>query len=148
VTVLLRPARRADLARIVALIADDEISAARTGTFDDAHLAGFDAIEADPNNELVVAERDGEVVGTMQLTFVPGISRYGATRLLVEAVRVDSRLRGQGIGRQMMLWAHERGRARGCVLAQLTSDKRRPDAHRFYRSLGYAQSHEGFKLPL
>lgn len=147
-TLRLRPARREDLARIVELIADDAISAARTGAFDDAHVAGFEAVEADPNNELVVAELDGEVVGTMQLTFVPGISRHGATRLLVEAVRVDARLRGGGIGRQMMLWAHERGRARGCVLAQLTSDKRRTDAHRFYLALGYEQSHEGFKLPL
>ena len=147
-TVSFRDARRTDLARIVELIADDAISAERTGTYDARHLAAFEVIQADPNNELVVAEIEGEVVGTMQLTYVPGISRHGATRLLVEAVRVDSRLRGNGIGRQMMLWAHERGRDRGCVLAQLTSDKRRSAAHRFYRSLGYEQSHEGFKLAL
>lgn len=145
---LLRPAGVDDLARIVELIADDVISAERTGSFDAAHLAAFEAIDVDPNNEVIVAELDGAVVGTMQLTYVPGISRHGATRLLVEAVRVDARLRGGGIGRQMMLWAHERGRARGCVLAQLTSDKRRTDAHRFYLSLGYDQSHEGFKLAL
>jgi len=145
---VLRPAVVEDLARIVELIADDAIAARRTGAFGAAHLAAFEAIEADPNNELVVAELDGAVVGTMQLTYVPGISRDGATRLLVEAVRVDVGLRGAGIGRQMMLWAHERGRARGCVLAQLTSDKRRTDAHRFYRSLGYDQSHDGFKLAL
>jgi GNAT superfamily N-acetyltransferase len=84
----------------------------------------------------------------MQLTFIPGVARNGASRLQVEAVRVDRSLRGQGIGRRLMEYAHERGRARGCVLAQLTSDKRRPEAHRFYRSLGYEQSHEGFKLPL
>lgn len=143
-----RPATRADLPRVVALIADDAVAAARTGTFGPAHEAGFDAIEASTNDELVVAELDGEVVGVMQLTFVPGISRNGATRLLVEAVRVDARLRGRGLGRALMEHAHERGRERGCVLAQLTSDKQRPDAHRFYRSLGYAQSHEGFKLPL
>lgn len=146
--VTFRPAVRADLERVVALIADDAVAAARTGTFGPAHEAGFAAIEASPNDELWVAELDGEVVGTMQLTFVPGISRAGATRLLVEAVRVDARLRGQGLGRRLMEHAHARGRQRGCALAQLTSDKTRPDAHRFYRSLRYAQSHEGFKLPL
>jgi GNAT superfamily N-acetyltransferase len=146
--VTLRPAARADLERVVELIADDAVAAARTGTFGPAHAAGFAAIAASPNDELWVAELDGEVVGTMQLTFVPGISRAGATRLLVEAVRVDARLRGQGLGRRLMEHAHARGRERGCALAQLTSDKARTDAHRFYRSLGYAQSHEGFKLPL
>ncbi|MEU2200561.1 GNAT family N-acetyltransferase [Isoptericola sp. NPDC019482] len=146
--VTFRLATRDDLPRIFELIVDDAIAAARTGEFGPAHVAGFEAIEASPDNELVVAELDGAVVGCMQLTFVPGISRYGATRLLVEAVRIDAALRGQGLGRAMMEHAHARGRERGCILAQLTSDKQRPDAHRFYRSLGYAQSHEGFKLPL
>ena len=146
--VTFRTARLDDLARVVELIADDAIAARRTGELGDEHHVAFAAIDADPNNELVVADVGGEVVGVMQLTFVPGISRRGATRLLVEAVRVDARLRGQGIGRAMMAWAHERGRERGASLAQLTSDKARGDAHRFYRSLGYAQSHEGFKLPL
>ena len=147
-SVTFRDATRDDLARIVELIADDAVAAARTGTFGPAHLAAFEAIQASPNDRLVVAELDGAVVGVMQLTFVPGISRNGATRLLVEAVRVDAALRGQGLGRRLMEHAHELGRERGCALAQLTSDKERPDAHRFYRSLGYAQSHEGFKLPL
>ncbi|GAB3102160.1 N-acetyltransferase family protein [Isoptericola nanjingensis] len=146
--VTFRLATRDDLPRVVELIADDAVAAARTGVFGPAHVAGFEAVDASPNDELVVAELDGAVVGCMQLTFVPGISRNGATRLLVEAVRVDAALRGQGLGRALMAHAHERGRERGCVLAQLTSDKQRPDAHRFYRSLGYAQSHEGFKLPL
>lgn len=145
---IFRTAVEADLDRIVELIADDAVARERTGNFGDAHRRAFAAIDADPNNELIVVERDGVVVGTMQLTVIPGISRNGASRLLIEAVRVDSSLRGQGIGSAMMEWAHERGRARGCVLAQLTSDKQRPDAHRFYRALGYAQSHEGFKLPL
>lgn len=143
-----REAERDDLERVVELIADDAVAATRTGTYGAAHVAGFEAVAASPDNELVVAESDGEVIGVMQLTFIPGISRNGASRLLVEAVRVDRALRGQGIGRLMMEHAHERGRARGCVLAQLTSDKQRPDAHRFYRNLGYEQSHEGFKLPL
>ncbi|HEV6954521.1 MAG TPA: GNAT family N-acetyltransferase [Promicromonospora sp.] len=143
-----REARRTDLERIVELIADDAVAARRTGTYGETHVRGFEAIAASPDNELVVAEVDGAVVGVMQLTFIPGISRNGASRLLVEAVRVDKELRGQGVGARMMEHAHERGRARGCALAQLTSDKQRPDAHRFYRRLGYAQSHEGFKLPL
>ncbi|PFG43053.1 ribosomal protein S18 acetylase RimI-like enzyme [Isoptericola jiangsuensis] len=146
--VTFRAATLADLPRVVELIADDPVAAARTGEFGPGHVAGFEAIEASGNDELVVAELDGAVVGCLQLTFVPGISRGGATRLLVEAVRVDARLRGRGLGRALMAYAHARGRERGCVLAQLTSDKERPDAHRFYRSLGYAQSHEGFKLPL
>jgi len=143
-----RSAVAADLARVVELIADDAVAAARTGELGPEHEAAFAAIDADPNNELVVVELDGQVVGTMQLTVIPGISRRGASRLLVEAVRVDRRLRGRGVGRAMMTWAHAWGVERGCVLAQLTSDKQRDDAHRFYRSLGYAQSHEGFKLTL
>ncbi|MBL0884748.1 GNAT family N-acetyltransferase [Myceligenerans indicum] len=151
--IIFREARRDDLSRVVELIADDAVAARRAGTFGAAHVRGFEAIQASPDNDLVVAVRDGgsgdgEVIGCMQLTYIPGISRNGAGRLLVEAVRVDAALRGQGIGRLLMEHAHERGRARGCVLAQLTSDKQRPDAHRFYRSLGYQQSHEGFKLPL
>lgn len=143
-----REAKLDDLERVVELIADDAVAARRTGSYGEPHLRAFEAIAASPDNELVVAESDGAVIGVMQLTYIPGISRNGASRLLVEAVRVSSELRGQGIGRLMMEHAHERGRARGCVLAQLTSDKQRPDAHRFYRSLGYDQSHEGFKLAL
>ncbi|WP_264032082.1 GNAT family N-acetyltransferase [Cellulosimicrobium sp. SH8] len=143
-----RAAVAADLPRVVALIADDAIARARTGEVGPAHEAAFAAIDADPHNELVVVELDGEIVGTMQLTVIPGISRNGASRLLVEAVRVDRRLRGQGVGRAVMAWAHAWGVERGCALAQLTSDKQRTDAHRFYRALGYEQSHEGFKLSL
>ncbi|GAA0945122.1 GNAT family N-acetyltransferase [Nonomuraea longicatena] len=147
-SLVFRTARADDLAAVVDLIADDRIAARRTGTYGDTHRTAFEAISADPNNELIVAELKGEIVGTMQLTYIPGISRDGATRLLVEAVRVAAHLRGQGWGRRMMEWAHARGRARGCAMVQLTSDKQREDAHRFYRGLGYAQSHEGFKLPL
>ncbi|MEU9833351.1 GNAT family N-acetyltransferase [Streptosporangium sp. NPDC048047] len=144
----LRLARPGDLPAIVTLIADDAIAAARTGELGDEHRAAFDAIEADPGNELVVAELDGEVVGTMQLTYIPGISRRGALRLQIEAVRVAAPLRGRGMGRRMMEWAVERGRARGCALVQLTTDKARKDAHRFYDSLGFVASHEGYKLTL
>ncbi|MFF5210257.1 GNAT family N-acetyltransferase [Streptosporangium sp. NPDC000396] len=143
-----RIARIDDLPLIVAMIADDSIAAVRTGDFGPEHRAAFEAIEADPNNELIVAELDGEVVGTMQLTYIPGISRRGATRLQIEAVRIASHLRGQGLGRKMMEWAVDRGRARGCVMVQLTTDKARKDAHRFYDSLGFVASHEGYKLTL
>ncbi|MEV7013819.1 GNAT family N-acetyltransferase [Streptosporangium sp. NPDC051022] len=143
-----RAARIDDVSLVVALIADDTIAAARQGDFGDEHRAAFEAIEADPNNELIVAELDGEIVGTMQLTYIPGISRKGALRLQIEAVRIASALRGRGLGRQMMEWAVERGRARGCALVQLTTDKARKDAHRFYDSLGFVASHEGYKLTL
>jgi GNAT superfamily N-acetyltransferase len=143
-----RSAVQGDLPRIVELIADDPVARVRTGSLGAAHEAAFAEIEASPNDELIVAELNGEVVGVAQLTFIPGISRNGARRLLIEAVRVDRRLRGQKIGEQLMERAHARGRERGCVLAQLTSDKQRPDAHRFYTRLGYVASHEGFKRPL
>nr|WP_240506923.1 GNAT family N-acetyltransferase [Thermoactinospora rubra] len=147
-SLIFRDARAEDVPAIVALIADDAVAAARTGEYGPRHQAAFEAIAADPNNELIVAEIGGEVVGTAQLTYIPGISRNGATRLQIEAVRVAAHLRGRGLGRKMMDWCIARGRARGCVMVQLTSDKSRADAHRFYRSMGFAQSHEGFKLPL
>jgi GNAT superfamily N-acetyltransferase len=151
---VLRTARRDDVPTIVAMLHDDAISAARypehpvSEEIDAAYWAGFDAIDADPRNELVVAERDGELVGTMQLTFIPSMSRRGAERLQIEAVRVRSDLRGAGIGREMMTWAVDQARERGCGLVQLTTDKQRTDAHRFYASLGFQASHEGMKLSL
>lgn len=147
--VTFREARREDVPAIVALLADDPIGAKREapGT-EQEYLTAFEAIDADPRNELIVVESGGEVVGTMQLTFIPGLSRRGAERLQIEAVRVAASFRGQGIGRRMMEWAVRRGRERGCRLVQLTSDKKRADAHRFYTSLGFVPSHEGFKLNL
>ncbi|WP_214104867.1 GNAT family N-acetyltransferase [Acrocarpospora catenulata] len=147
---VIRLAERDDVPTIVALLNDDAVSRSRgvvDGTTDD-HWAAFDAITEDPNNELVVAELGGVIVGTMQLTYLPGLSRNGAWRLQVEAVRVAEAHRGKGLGRTMIDWAIERGRARGCALVQLTSDKQRVDAHRFYVALGFAASHEGFKLKL
>ncbi|WP_424536586.1 GNAT family N-acetyltransferase [Sphaerisporangium viridialbum] len=148
-SVIFRPARREDVPLIVAMLADDPIAAAREGDpSDEAYLAAFQAIAADPRQELVVAEADGEVVGTMQLTFVPGLSRRGGERALIEAVRVGASMRGQGLGRAMMRWAIDRARERGCRMVQLSSDKARADAHRFYTSLGFVDSHVGFKLGL
>ena len=147
-----RLAARSDVPAILELLADDEVSRARDGAIseagDAAHWAAFDAIDADPRNELIVVEEDGVPVGTFQLTFTPSLSRGGSERMTIEAVRVRSDRRGGGVGRQMMAWALDRGRERGCRLAQLTTDMRRADAHRFYESLGFVASHEGMKLAL
>jgi GNAT superfamily N-acetyltransferase len=115
---------------------------------DAACWAAFEAIDADPRNELIVADQDGTVVGTCQLTFTPSLSRRGAERMTIEAVRVRADLRGRGVGRAMMAWSVERARECGCGLVQLTTDRRRTDAHRFYASLGFEASHLGFKLTL
>jgi len=115
---------------------------------DAACWAAFEAIDADPRNELIVADRGGTVVGTCQLTFTPSLSRRGAERMTIEAVRVGAGLRGRGVGRAMMAWSLARARERGCGLAQLTTDRRRTDAHRFYTSLGFEPSHVGFKINL
>jgi len=151
-----RTAVRGDVPVILALLADDDVTRARAAgsavvpeSADAALWAAFEAIDADPRNELIVAESpDGAVVGTCQLTFTPSLSRGGAERMTIEAVRVRSDRRGHGIGRAMMLWCLERARERGCGLVQLTTDKRRTDAHRFYESLGFTASHEGMKLAL
>jgi len=112
------------------------------------YIQAFREIDSDPNNELIVAELDGRVVGTLQLTFTPSLSYRGGKRSTVESVRVDSALRGKGIGREMMLWAIERAKENGCISMQLTSHNDREDAHRFYGSLGFKKSHVGMKLVL
>ncbi|HEV7713473.1 MAG TPA: GNAT family N-acetyltransferase [Asanoa sp.] len=148
---IFRPALRADVPAIVGLLADDSLGAARevvSEELDAAYWRAFDAIDGDPHNTVVVADLDGEVVGTMQLILIPSLSRRGAWRLEIEAVRVASAHRGAGLGRQMIGWAIDEARARGCVLVQLTTDKRRTDAKRFYESLGFAATHEGMKLAL
>lgn len=149
--VTFRIATRGDVPAILALLADDGLGAARELVGEDvdaAYWRAFEEIDADPRNELIVADDDGAVVGTCQLTFTPSLSRRGSERMTIEAVRVDSALRGRGVGRSMMQWALERARERGCRLVQLTTDKRRSQAHRFYASLGFTASHEGMKLVL
>jgi ribosomal protein S18 acetylase RimI-like enzyme len=146
-----RAARREDLPALVRLLADDVLGASRERASDplpEAYGKAFDAIERDPNNELVVAEMNGKVAGMLQLTFIPGISRQGSWRALIEAVRVDSTLRSAGLGRKLIALAIERARARGCRMVQLTSDKSRVEAIRFYESLGFVASHQGMKLEL
>lgn len=154
-TFRLRPATRADLPRILELLADDRLGANREDTSDMApYERAFEAIDADPAHLLVVGELLREVgtawqvVATFQLSFLPGLSRRGSWRSQIEAVRVAAMVRGLGIGAAMVNWAAGESRRRGCSLMQLTTDKSRKDAHRFYERLGFAASHEGMKLTL
>lgn len=146
-----RPATIDDLADIVQLIVDDQLGAGRDTAgppLPQEYRTAFQAIADDDNQLLVVAVSDDRVVGTTQLSFLPGLARHGAWRMQIEAVRVASDHRGRGIGRRMMQWCVDVARDRGCGLVQLTSDASRADAHRFYRSLGFVDSHVGFKLRL
>ena len=146
---ILRDATVADLPAILAMLAEDTIPANREADpSDPRYLAAFEAIDADPNQHLIAAEMGGRVVGTMQLSFLPGLSFTGSWRGLIEAVRIASDLRGQKLGERMILWAIEQCRVRDCKLVQLTSSAKRTDAHRFYARLGFVQSHVGMKLHL
>lgn len=149
-----RKATASDLATIVALLADDPLGQGRevlpgeSDELDPQYLSAFQAIEADSNQLLAVAEEGGETIGCLQLTFIPGLSRGGSLRGQIEGVRVAASHRGDGVGRTLFEWAIQQCRERGCRLVQLTSDKTRPDAIRFYGSLGFEASHEGLKLAL
>jgi ribosomal protein S18 acetylase RimI-like enzyme len=147
----LRRARETDLPAIVALLADDELGRQREETshpLAECYKSAFKALDADPNQFLAVATDDNVVVGTLQLTFIPGLSRKGAWRGQIEAVRVAADRRGSGLGKKMFEWAIAECRARGCSLVQLTTDRDRLDAHRFYEQLGFRASHIGYKLAL
>ncbi|MFI8388006.1 GNAT family N-acetyltransferase [Streptomyces sp. NPDC085540] len=154
---IFREATRQDLPAVLALLADEDsvVDPARV-VIGEAHERAFAAIEADPRNEMLVLTdgadgadgADGVVLGCLQLTYVPGLGQNGQERALVEAVRVRADRRGAGLGAELMRLAVERARGRGCGLVQLTSNKRRTAAHRFYERLGFARSHEGFKLHL
>ena len=150
--VLLRLAREDDVPAIVELLAADQLGASRDGVRDASDLAAYEqafrAIAADPAHLLVVADADGLVVGTLQLSFLPGLARRGALRAQVEAVRIADGVRGGGLGAAMLQWAIDEARRRDCALVQLTSDKSRTSAHRFYERLGFVASHEGMKLKL
>lgn len=140
---------RDDVASLVELLSDDFLGSTRETTDIDAYLTAFDDIDADPNQFLaVIRDAHDKLCGTFQLTLIPGLSRGGSKRLQIEAVRLDSSTRGKGLGSAMFTWAHEWGRSRGATFAQLTTDKKRNDAHRFYDSLGYAATHQGYKLVL
>jgi ribosomal protein S18 acetylase RimI-like enzyme len=146
-----RRARQGDLAAIVALLADDSLGRSREDPslpLDPRYTDAFSSIDADSNQLLAVADRDGEILGCLQLTFIPGLSRLGLWRGQIESVRVASGARGEGLGERMLQWAIGICRERGCGLMQLTTDKSRSDARRFYEKLGFEASHDGMKLAL
>lgn len=156
-----RQVTREDLSEIVRLLADDFLGATRESyenPLPESYIKAFEEIEADKNNELIIAllsepsaSADGlneNIVGTLQITFTPSISFQGGKRATVESVRVDEKFRGQGIGKELMLWAIERARQENCLSVQLTTNSERQDAHRFYENLGFKSSHLGMKLSL
>lgn len=148
-TLLFRPATKADVAVIVEMLAADKLGARRERFEDplpDSYYQAFAAIDKDPNHELMVVEMEGEVIGTLQLSFLPYLTYQGGWRAQIEAVRIRADKRGLGLGKAFFTWAIQRAKARGAHVLQLTSDKKRPDALRFYESLGFRASHEGFKL--
>jgi GNAT superfamily N-acetyltransferase len=151
-SVVLRRAKAGDVPAIVDLLAADQLGATRDGVRTAGDLAAYQRafciIDQDPAHILAVAESGRDIVATMQLSFIPGLARRGALRAQIEAVRVHDAYRGQGLGAAMFAWAIDEARQRGCALVQLTTDKSRTGAHRFYERLGFVASHEGMKLPL
>jgi GNAT superfamily N-acetyltransferase len=145
---VIRRATAYDVPAIVAMLADDPLGAKRESPGDPVYAAAFAEIDADPRQYLAVAVVDDQVAGTLQLTFIPGLSRRGATRALIEAVRVRADQRGSGLGRRLAEWAISTSRDRGAAMVQLTTDASRTDAHRFYERLGFVASHVGMKLGL
>lgn len=144
---LIRSARRADLPELIALYADDDLGKSRDGGEPNSrYVSAFEAIDADPNQFLAVGVVGEVIAATLLLSFIPGLSRHGAWRAQIEAMRVRSNMRGHGLGQEMLGWAVARAKERGCDLVQLTSDRRRPDAHRFYERVGFEPTHIGFKL--
>lgn len=145
----MRRARREDVEAIVHMLADDQLGATRDSADDlEPYLRAFEAIDADPQQLLVVAASDDGPVATLQLSIIPGLARRGALRGQIEAVRVRADHRGAGLGAELVQWAIDESRRRGCALVQLTSDTSRAGAHRFYERLGFTPSHTGFKLRL
>ena len=151
---IFREAAKTDLVDLVNLLADDELGQQREDTstpLNEAYLQSFKQIMADPNNELIVVERDHAnpiIVGMLQLTFIPYLTHIGSWRCLIEGVRIHSDFRGTGLGTGFFEWAINRAKEKGCSIIQLTSDKQRPDAIRFYEKLGFSATHEGLKLKL
>ncbi|WP_085907275.1 GNAT family N-acetyltransferase [Kiloniella majae] len=146
-----RHAQEADLPTIISMLADDDLGAKREDAswpVNQKYRTAFEAIDKDPNQYLAIVEQAEEIIGCLQLTFIPGLSRLGMWRGQIESVRIASSHRGSGLGSQMFEWAIAECRNRGCELVQLTTDKARPDALKFYEKLGFKASHEGMKLSL
>lgn len=146
-----RIATEQDLDRIIAMLADDSLGSKREcyeNPLPASYKLAFEAIASDPNNELVVACINDEIMGVIQITFTPYLTHQGGWRASLEGVRISSSYRGKGIGTKLIKWAINRAEERGCHLVQLTTDKERPDALKFYESLGFHNTHEGLKLKL
>lgn len=146
-----RKANETDVKHLVRLLADDILGATREDASEPLNPRYMDAfyhISNDPNNELIVVESEGELTGMLQLTFIPYLTHIGSWRCLIEGVRIAKPHRGKGLGSEFINWAINRAKERNCRMVQLTSDKQRPDALRFYESLGFKATHEGFKLVL
>lgn len=149
--VVFRRAQQADLPAIVRMLADDDLGSQRERfeePLPEAYYEAFEQIDHDPNHNLIVAELDGEIIGTLHLMFLPSLSFQGGLRAQVESVRVDKPYQSKGVGSEMMRWTIERARERGAHVLQLTTHKSREDAHRFYERLGFKRSHLGMKLSL
>ena len=157
--ILFRQAVEFDLPEILRMLADDQLGSKRednSSPINQSYLEAFNIIDSDPNNELIVAESTAdksgstqkEIAGILQLTFIPYLTYRGSWRCLVEGVRVDKNFQGEGVGTKLFEWAIDRAKQKGCLIIQLTSDKQRHDAIRFYQKLGFVASHEGFKLKL
>ena len=146
-----RLATAQDVDKIVQMLADDELGKTRERyekPLPESYLQAFEAIEKDPNNELIVACLGEEIVGVQQITFTPYLTHQGSWRATIEGVRTASSERGKGLGSKLILWAVDRAKERGCHIVQLTTDKQRPDALRFYERLGFTATHEGLKMKL
>ncbi|MGC1404340.1 MAG: GNAT family N-acetyltransferase [Thermodesulfobacteriota bacterium] len=149
--IIIRAAVHKDLPAIVRLLAADEVAGSRESLTDpiaESYVAAFEAISADPNHGLFVADKEGEIMGTFQLSFIPNMTYQGGWRAQIEGVMVSTNLRNQGIGTAMIRWAIARARERDCLLVQLTSFNERTKAHQFYGKLGFVFSHQGAKLDL
>lgn len=146
-----REATAADLPQIVRLLADDPLGSTRETPGEEipeAYFTAFAAIEKDPNNAVIVAEVAGDLAGCLQLTYIPGLTYTGSERAQIEGVRIAAEQRGRGVGQLMINWAIDQARARGCRVVQLTTDRQRPDAIRFYQKIGFRPSHMGMKYHL
>lgn len=145
-----RKANKQDVIEIVKMIADDKLGALREDFQDplpEKYYSAFENISNDPNQELIVVDTEvGQIIGTLQLSFIQYLTYKGGIRAQIESVRIRKDQRGKGIGEQMFLWAIERSKERGAHLLQLTTDKKRPEALKFYEKLGFVGSHEGLKL--
>ncbi|MBZ3907632.1 MULTISPECIES: GNAT family N-acetyltransferase [Streptomyces] len=145
----IRPATEDDIPEIVAMLADDPLGAQRESPDElTPYFTALERLTGDPHQHVMVAVRAGRVVGTLQLTIIPGLSRRGSTRSIIEGVRIHADERGGGLGTRLIEWAVDASRSQGCQLVQLTSDVTRTDAHRFYERLGFEATHVGFKMPL